>query len=100
MTSRIVPYAEEKGYQTYAGLENPQNYTPEELLAHKSAQIETRINESRTIHNVGPEPGRASYPMETSPNYGMEHNLVRRYSGYEPVTLPGEANWWELLHVP
>lgn len=52
------------------------------------------------IYDVGPEPGRAFYPMETSPNYGMEHNLVRGYAGYQPIVLPGEANWWEALLVP
>jgi hypothetical protein len=41
----------------------------------------------------------AAEPMETSPNYGMEHNLVRDYSGYERVALPGETKWWELLGV-
>ena len=100
MKSRVVPFAEANGYETYAGLANPENYTSEELLAHNSAQIETWMNEGRTIYDVGPEPGRAFYPMETSPNYGMEHNLVRGYGGYQPVTLPGEANWWELLDVP
>lgn len=35
-----------------------------------------------------------------SPNYGMEHNLVRGYAGYQPVVLPGEASWWEALFVP
>lgn len=100
MASRVVPFAEANGFETYAGLENPQNYTAEELLAHNRAQIETWMSEGRAIYDVGPEPGRAFYPMETSPNYGMEHNLVRGYEGYQPVTLRGEANWWELLNVP
>jgi hypothetical protein len=100
MTSRVVPYAEANGYETYAGLENPENYTSEELLAHNRAQIEAWKAEGRQIFDVGPEPGRAFYPMETSPNYGMEHNLVRGYAGYQPVVLPGEANWWEALFVP
>ncbi len=99
MGSRVGPYAEAHGYETYAGLENPQNYTSEELLAHNRAQIEAWKAEGRAIHDVGPEPGRAYYPMETSPNYGMEHNLVRGYAGYQPVVLPGEANWWEALFV-
>lgn len=98
MSSRVVPYAEQNGYVTYPGIENPANYTYDELLAHNRAQIETWKGEGRTIIDVGPEPGRAYYPMETSPNYGMEHNIVRGYPGYQPTVLPGESNWM-LSHV-
>jgi hypothetical protein len=41
MASRVAPFAEANGYETYAGLEDPQKYTSEELLAHNSAQVET-----------------------------------------------------------
>ena len=93
MPNRVVPYAEQNGYVTYPGVENPASYTYDELLAHNRAQIETWTGEGRTIIDIGPEPGRAYYPMETSPNYGMEHNIVRGYPGYQPTVLPGESNW-------
>ncbi|NMM17074.1 MAG: hypothetical protein HHJ14_08015 [Cellulomonas sp.] len=99
MASRVVPFAEEHGYATYPGLENPSSYTSEELLAHNRAQIDAWTGEGRTIIDVGPEPGRAFYPMETSPNYGMEHNLVRGYLGYQPMVLPGESDWWLATRV-
>ena len=73
--------------------------TSEELLAHNRAQIDAWTGEGRTIIDVGPEPGRAFYPMETSPNYGMEHNLVRGYLGYQPMVLPGESDWWLATRV-
>jgi hypothetical protein len=57
------------------------------------------MNEGRKIYDVGPEPGRALYPMETSPNYAMEHNLVRGYWNYEPVNLGEGAPWWESSRV-
>ncbi len=79
--------------RTRDNLENPASYTYDELLAHNRAQIETWTGEGRTIIDIGPEPGRAYYPMETSPNYGMEHNIVRGYPGYQPTVLPGESNW-------
>ncbi len=63
------------------------------MLAHDRAQVESWIDEGPTIVDIGPEPGRAQYPMETSPNYAMEHNVVRGYPGYEPTVVPSESNW-------
>jgi hypothetical protein len=93
MPNRVVPYAEQNGYVTYPGVDNPASYTYDELLAHNRAQVQSWMDEGRPIVDIGPEPGRAYYPMETSPNYGMEHNMVRGYPGYQPTVLPGESNW-------
>jgi hypothetical protein len=93
MPNRVVPYAEQNGYVTYPGVDNPASYTYDELLAHNRAQVQSWVDEGRTIIDIGPEPGRAYHPMETSPNYGMEHNIVRGYPGYQPTVLPGESNW-------
>jgi hypothetical protein len=94
MGSTVIPYAEEHGYVYYSGVENPENYTSEELLAHNRTQIETWMAEGRPVIDVGPEPGRAFYPMATSPNYAMEHNILRGYAGYSTDVLPGETDWW------
>jgi RHS repeat-associated protein len=99
MAARVVPFAEANGFETYAGIENPLDYSPEDLLADNRAHIETWMNEGRTIYDIGPEPGQAYYPMATSPNYAMELNAVSGYSGYEPIVLPGELNWLEGLGV-
>lgn len=74
-------------------MENPQDYTSEELLAHNRAQIEGWMQEGRSVIDVGPEPGRGLYPMATSPNYAMEQNILREYAGYRTDILPGEDPW-------
>jgi RHS repeat-associated protein len=93
MSSRVIPYAEERGYIWYGGVSDPENYTTEELLAHNRAQVESWVQEGRTIIDVGPEPGREFYPLETSPNYAMEQNIVRGYENYIQAVLPGENDW-------
>jgi hypothetical protein len=97
MGSRVIPYAEERGYLYYSGVENPENYTSEELLAHNRAQIETWVAEGRPVIDIGPEPGRAFYPMATSPNYAMEQNILRGYAGYSTDVLPGKTDWWTAI---
>jgi hypothetical protein len=34
MAATVIPYAEEHGYVYYAAVDNPEDYTSEELLAH------------------------------------------------------------------
>jgi hypothetical protein len=93
MGSRVIPFAEEHGYEYYSGVSNPADFTSEELLGHNRAQIEQWISEGRKIIDIGPEPGRAFYPLETSPNYAMERNIVRGYSNYVRHILDGEGDW-------
>lgn len=42
---------------------------------------------------VNGDPVSLVYPMETSPNYAMEHNIVRGYENYVPHILDGEPDW-------
>jgi hypothetical protein len=93
MPNRVIPYAEQNGYVYYKGLANPENYTTEELLAHNRAQIESWMAEGRQIIDIGPEPGRALYPMATSPNYAMEQNIVSGYGGYSTDLLSTDQEW-------
>jgi hypothetical protein len=93
MASRVLPFAQANGYEVYAGVANPENYTSEELLADNRAQVETWMNEGRPIIDVGPNPANPYYPMETSENYAMEHNIVRGYQNYTAHVLDGESDW-------
>lgn len=93
MPGRVIPYAEKQGYTYYKGLANPERYTTTELLQHNRAQVQAWRAQGRPIYDVGPAPGRAFYPLETSPNYAMERNIARGYPGYETRTIPGEADW-------
>jgi hypothetical protein len=93
MPSRVIPYAEEHGYTYYSGLENADDYTAEEQLAHNRAQIESWMAEGRSIIDIGPEPSRALYPMATSPNYAMEQNVLSGYAGYSTDVIPGDGDW-------
>lgn len=53
----------------------------------------TGVTEGRPIIDIGPEPARTFYPMATSPNYAMEQNIVRGYSGYSTDVLPTDQDW-------
>jgi hypothetical protein len=97
MDVRVKPFAADHDYVTYPGMDNWQNYTADELLAHNRAQIQSWMDEGRPIIDVGPAPGRPFYPMETSEAYGMEHNMVRDYPGYQQVVLDGEDDWIGML---
>ena len=93
MDSRVIPYAQQNGYTYYSGLDNSDEYTAEELLAHNRAQIEAWMAEGRPIIDIGPQPGRSFYPMATSPNYAMEQNIVSGYGGYSTDLLPLDQDW-------
>lgn len=93
MTSRVIPYATERGYVYYSGVANPEDFTSEELLADNRAQVEGWVAEGRQVIDIGPETGRAFYPMATSPNYAMEQNIVNGYPGYSTDIVPGESDW-------
>ncbi len=64
MENRVIPFAKENGFVTYPGMENWQNFTTDELLAHNRAQIELWKLEGREIIDIGPAPGRAFTPWK------------------------------------
>ena len=64
------------------------------LGEHERREIEAWMEEGREVIDVGPQPGRAFYPMATGEDNAMEQNVLRGYDRYSMDVLPGEADWW------
>jgi hypothetical protein len=73
MEGRVIPHAEDIGAEYYKPTPGA---PPSEWMANNRAWIQEQMARGRQIIDIGPDPTRAAYPLETSPYYAMEHGEI------------------------
>ena len=76
MKDRVIPYAKKNGHDWYGPKTDlPLGYTDEQMAASIDENIKfviEKMDQGYTIIDIGPQQGRANYPLPTSPWYMAE----------------------------